>query len=89
MTGSGWRLRYTARAQRDLRNLDPPIRRRVIAALENLTADPEASSGLRRLRGRPQSRLRVGDWRLLLELDRDQRAIEILRVLPRGRAYER
>lgn len=89
MTGTDWRLRYTARAQRDLRNLDPPIRRRVIAALDELIADPKTTGGLRRLRSRPQSRLRVGDWRVLLGLDRDQRTIETLRVLPRGRVYDR
>ena len=89
MTEAGWRLRYTARARRDLRNLDPPVRRRVIKALEELAVDPERSTGLRRLRGRRESRLRVGDWRVLLEFDPDQRAIEVLRALPRGRAYER
>ncbi|TML96179.1 MAG: hypothetical protein E6G10_27290, partial [Actinobacteria bacterium] len=34
-----------------------------------------------------EHRLRVGDWRVLLRLDRDQRTVYVLRVLPRGRAY--
>jgi len=38
--------------------------------------------------GRPESRLRVGDWRVLLVLDLERRVIVVMRILPRGRAYE-
>jgi mRNA-degrading endonuclease RelE of RelBE toxin-antitoxin system len=33
--------------------------------------------------------LRVGDWRVIIELDVAARAIIIQRILPRGRAYDR
>jgi mRNA interferase RelE/StbE len=39
--------------------------------------------------GREGWRLRVGDWRVLLDIDENARTIKVLRVLPRGRAYER
>jgi mRNA interferase RelE/StbE len=82
-----WRLTFTASARRDLRRLDPPIGRRVLTALETVAADPDRAQ-LRQLVGRPERRLRVGDWRVLLELDRASREITIYRVLPRGRAYD-
>jgi mRNA-degrading endonuclease RelE of RelBE toxin-antitoxin system len=31
----------------------------------------------------------MGDWRVLFEPDSTQREILVLRILPRGRAYER
>ena len=71
-----------------IRELDPPIRRRILAALDALAADPR-SAPLRRLTGGPELRLRVGDWRVRVELDADARIIAIHRVLPRGRAYDR
>lgn len=77
------------RADKDFGRLDPPARRRVADAIERLAADPDNASSLRRLAGRSESRLRVGDWRLLIELDHDTRQIVVLRILPRGRAYER
>jgi len=83
-----WRLTFTAPARRDIRRLDPPIGRRVAAALDNVATDPDRAQ-LRQLAGRPEQRLRVGDWRVLLELDRASREIIIYRVLPRGRAYDR
>jgi mRNA interferase RelE/StbE len=83
-----WRLDITPRARRDIRQLDLPIRRRILDALDTVAADPR-SAPLRRLTGGPELRLRVGDWRVRLELDTEQRIIIIHRVLPRGRAYDR
>lgn len=81
-------MQVTPRARRDIRQLDPPIRRRILAALDALAADPQ-NAPLRRLTGRPELRLRVGDWRVRLELDTPERVIVIHRVLLRGRAYDR
>lgn len=85
MTG-GWRVEITPPARRDVRRLDPPVRRRVLDALDRLVADPLAGD-LVKLTGRDESRLRVGDWRILLRLDHDQLVVVVLHVLPRGRAY--
>lgn len=88
MNDGPWHIELTRAAERDLRRLDPPVRRRVASAVTDLAADPQAaSSGLRRLAGRPEARLRVGDWRVLLILQPQPRALVVLRVLPRGRAY--
>jgi len=88
VTDSPWRLRFTARAERDLRRLDSPVRARVYAALERLGEDPHAGA-LRKLSGRSESRLRVGDWRVLVSLDAAEQVIYVKHVLPRGRAYDR
>lgn len=37
---AGWRFEFTPPARRDLKRLDPPIQRRVLAALRALVADP-------------------------------------------------
>jgi mRNA interferase RelE/StbE len=89
MSGEGrWTVRYAARGEKDIARLDPPLRKRVLAALGNL-AENHNDGSLRKLKGRPESRLRVGEWRVLLELDQPGRTIIVKRVLPRGRAYGR
>jgi len=60
----------------------------VLSAIGRLADDPR-SAEVRRLKGRAESRLRVGDWRVIVELDVAARAIIIERILPRGRAYDR
>lgn len=83
---AGWRVEITPHARRDLRRLDNPIERRVLAALAAITADPPRGD-LKRLRGSDAWRLRVGDWRVRLTLDQPRRTIVVEHVLPRGRAY--
>lgn len=72
-------------ARRELRRLDPTARARVIAAIERYAETGEGD--VRKLTGlSPQQwRLRVGEHRVRFLLDGD--ALEVLHVLPRGRAY--
>ena len=62
------------------------MRRRILEALDKLAADP-LTANLVKLTGRPESRLRVGDWRVLLRLDHGELAVVVLRIKPRG-AYD-
>lgn len=85
---AGWRVELTPPARRDLRRRDPPVRQRVLDALDGLVGDPPTGDFIK-LQGRPEHRLRVGDWRVIIRLDHEQDTVFVLRVLPRGRAYER
>jgi mRNA interferase RelE/StbE len=90
VTAKPWRVIVSARAKRDLRKLDPPVRERLVKAIERLAEDPAAAkANLRRLRGRPGQRLRIGDWRVIVEFDRRARVIRVKQAGPRGSVYER
>lgn len=80
-----WRVALAQRADRDLRRLDRGVASRVVDALQRL-AD-EGAGDVTRLRGSDQLRLRVGDWRVRFRYDYPALTIEVLRILPRGRAY--
>jgi mRNA interferase RelE/StbE len=88
VTAERWGVEFERRAEKDLERLDPQVKQRVLSAIGRLAEDPR-SADLRRLKGRPESRLRVGDWRVIVGLDVAARAIVVQRILPRGRAYER
>ncbi len=87
MSDAPWRVQLTRTAQRDLRRLDPQVRKRVESALGALAEDPHMAGPLRKLTGAPEWRLRIGDWRALVLLDTQARVVTVTRVLPRGRAY--
>jgi mRNA interferase RelE/StbE len=87
VTAEPWAIEFERRADKDLERLDPQVKQRVLKAIRRLADDPR-SADLRRLKGRSESRLRVGDW-LIIELDVATRAVIIQRILPRGRAYDR
>lgn len=88
MSDAPWRVGYAPAARRDLRRLDAQVRVRVIAAIERLAAN-DARVDVRKLAGTDEFRLRVGDWRVRFQRGADSPRITILRVLPRGRAYDR
>jgi len=85
---AGRSLRFTRSAEKDLRRLDPLIRKRVLGGLDRLIVE-DRSVDVRRLTGSEHFRLRVGDWRVVFDYDRETGIVLVLRVLPRGRAYER
>jgi mRNA interferase RelE/StbE len=89
VTHGPWQVRYTRQAEKDLGRLDPPIRRRIVLALDSLAVGDAA--GVVRLRGTAADyRLRVGGcWRVIFRRDHDQLIVLVIRILPRGRAYDR
>jgi mRNA interferase RelE/StbE len=84
-----WRVVVDDRARKDLRRIDPPTRKRILSAITRLAQDAELTGDVKRLRGSHEYRLRVGDWRVRFERQDRQLVIVIVRVLPRGRAYDR
>jgi mRNA-degrading endonuclease RelE of RelBE toxin-antitoxin system len=64
----------------------PPVRRRILDALDRLVRDPPAGDVVK-LTGREEWRLSVGDWHVRMRFDDAQSTVIVLRVLPRGRAY--
>ena len=82
-----WRIVVTSRAERDLKDLSARDQGRIRASIDSLTEFP-TQGDLSKLQGRDNEwRLRVGGWRVRFELDRADRIIVVLRILPRGRAY--
>ena len=78
---------FSGRARRDFKRLDSPVQRRIADALDRLT-DEQPTGDIVKLAGSDDEwRLRVGDWRVRFTRDRERRVVQVLRVLPRGRAY--
>lgn len=89
MTEPHWRVVIDDRARKDLRRIDPPNRKRILAAIKRLGQGAELTGDVKRLRGSDEYRFRVGDWRVRFERDGRELIITVVRVLPRGRAYDR
>ena len=75
-------------ARRELHKLSPDVAGRIERAVDLLRENPRPS-GCRLLRDRePRTwRLRVGDWRILYDVDDAAGVVTVLRVLHRSKAY--
>ena len=81
------RLKITEQAQKDLASLDKRTQRQIRVALDRLLGYPQAVD-LKKLKGSQDIwRLRVGDWRVILRLDRGQGTLYVLRIRNRRDAY--
>lgn len=80
------RVELVRRARKEIVDLDWPLSDAVVGALGLLEREPEAGHPLRgRLRGLRS--LRVGTYRVIYQLDDDQRIVRVLAVRHRSVAY--
>ncbi len=75
------------RAERDLNRLPRDLFDRVIRAVKSLADNPRPA-GSRKLTGSENDwRIRVGDYRVLYEIDDPSQAVRVMRVRHRREAY--
>ena len=74
-------------AERDLRKLEQKLFDRLIKGIRSLGQDPRPP-GCRKLSGsRSDWRIRIGDYRVLYEIDDRSRVVRVLRIRDRKEAY--
>ena len=80
---------FTKQALRSLRRIPRNIVMLIREKLEQLAEDPYApNNNVTKLVGRPGYRLRVGDWRVIYELQDGQLILLVIKIGPRGEVYE-
>jgi mRNA interferase RelE/StbE len=75
-----YRIELAARAERDLRRLDRRAQTRVVVAVRGLAVDPRGHPKVKRLVDRDGYRLRVGDRRVLFQIEDDRLIVLVLQI---------
>jgi len=73
-------------AFKQLRKLDGEIRERIVSSLERIRIRPDAY--VKKLVGDDGYKLRVGSYRVILDLDREKLIILVLRIGHRKNVYD-
>ena len=81
-----YRLRITSRAAKELEKLPSKIRARIEHAIEELADDPRPSR-CKKLHGNAGWRIRVGDYRILYDIQDDELIVTVLRAGHRRDIY--
>ena len=82
-----YRIFLERAAERDLRRLSREIHDRIIRAIQGLAADPRPP-GCRKLTGTQNDwRIRVGDYRVVYEIDDKAQVVRVNRVRHRREVY--
>ena len=83
-------IEWTTRALRDMRRLAARDRERVIAKVEQYAGEPTSlGNQVTRLTGSDYSRLRIGNYRVIFDVERGEPdSVVVLRVRHRREAYD-
>ena len=84
---ASWRIVFARAAEKALDDLPARDRDRVLAAIDRLADDPLTAAGVKRLSGRDDYRLRVGDHRVIYDLDHGVLTVRVVRIAHRREAY--
>ncbi len=84
-----YQIEYTRDAVKALKVMPRNVSLQIRGKIEFLAADPfVANNNVRKLVGREAFRLRVGDWRVIYEIEGGRLVIHVLTVAPRGGVYQ-
>jgi mRNA interferase RelE/StbE len=80
-------ISYSRQALKALRRMPADMAQRIIARIEQYAVKPESlTNNVKALKGREGIRLRVGDWRVIM--NDDGVVLAVLEIGPRGSVYE-
>ena len=80
-------IEFTHHADKTLAKLPRTVRELVMNKIEGLARDPFGAANVKQLVGQPGWRLRVGDWRVIYDVQQKRLVVRVLRVAPRGGVY--
>jgi len=91
MPKKNWKVELSKNSLKYLKKSDKKTSQRLLSSLESLEASehPLSHKDVRPLVGKLRGfyRLRVGEFRLIFELDSANKRIGVLLIIPRGNAY--
>jgi mRNA interferase RelE/StbE len=64
------------------------VRDQLLSKIEDLARDPFSAANVRKLVGLPGYRLRVGDWRVIYDVESGRLVVRVLKIGPRGGVYQ-
>jgi mRNA interferase RelE/StbE len=83
-----YRISFTREAAKALQKMPRPTAVLIQEKLAQIASNPfSAHPNALKLKDRPGYRLRVGDWRVIYEIQKDEVVIIVLKIAPRGEVY--
>lgn len=83
-----YKISFTKQAYKAFRRMPKNTSRLIREKLEHIVADPYVQhNNVTRLQNRPGYRLRVGDWRVIYEVQDNKLVVLVLKIGTRGDVY--
>ena len=83
-----WTVNYHQELAKEIRRLPKPVIKRLLEAIEALAENP-IPPGSRKIEGHPLWRIKVGDYRILYQIDEEHFVVNTYRLGHRKDIYRR
>ena len=81
-----YEVTFSDKALKQLKKLDRPLQERIVSALEKIRVRPE--SYVTKLIGDPAYKLRVGDYRVIMDIDKGNLLVLVIKIGHRKDVYK-
>jgi mRNA interferase RelE/StbE len=85
-----YKVNYTAKARKDLKNLPPDVAQRIILSINGIREDPYTS--VKKIKGTKRHPLythRVGEYRVIMDITEDRLLIMVMTTGHRSKIYRK
>ena len=80
-------IKWDKKAKEELEKLDNFLARRIVKKIREISEDPFPH--IKRLKASPYFRLRIGDYRIILDIDNSIKILKVVKLGHRKNIYER
>jgi mRNA interferase RelE/StbE len=84
---AAYEIAFTPAALRQLASLDASMRRRVARRIEALGTDPRSADAEMLRGGDGETRIRLGDWRVIYVVRQDELVVLVIKIGHRSDVY--
>ena len=84
---ASYTIEWKAPAEKDLRRIHTELVPKIVQAVESLGEDPFPAGHRKLVGGASSYRIRVGDYRIVYQVDQERRVVEIFHVRHRKDIY--
>ncbi|MEK7516395.1 MAG: type II toxin-antitoxin system RelE/ParE family toxin [Patescibacteria group bacterium] len=82
-----YRVLLESRAEKDLESLDKIVQKRAVERLLLLQTNPRPAGSKRLVGSHNAWRVRIGDWRIIYEINDRTETVKVYRIKHRSKAY--
>ncbi len=84
-----YNVTFQKQAQRTLLKMPRNYALHIREKIEQIAEDPYAQhNNVTKLQNRPGYRLRVGDWRVIYDIQDNELILRVIKIAPRGEVYQ-
>jgi mRNA interferase RelE/StbE len=83
-----YRVALARSAEKELQRLPRALVTRIVSRLEQLATEPRPARCKKLRGGDKEWRIRIGDYRVVYEIDDDKRAVDVTRIAHRSEVYD-